>query len=443
MTQTSFKPFGVLVEFKSVWDPIFCEWSNAPDGFIIVHFATPEYTWNVSFTLNVPEKVEILGSNSHFVGSVEAKSVSSWFVPIKLYDEKGEFKIELIASGETGILESVKKEIFVIREHRRKIFGLQPWEYVEYLRNKKLEGVQKREGALYYKPYDMAWEITQPQVELPSEKDPFWGGVDFGSIDFNPVPATDILEDFEYVESATREFFINHCYKFRGKVEIKDPESGILRPVAGITVKAYDYDPTSGDDIICETVTDGNGNYECSGCAHDPCHLWCDEPPEPYVVVYSANDKVKIWHCRWPWPDELYEVRSGELDGRILEHTVDFKIQEGKVWEAFSVYYYAARTYATIKSKSGWSDIGIYEYCFPANRDWYECIPGVISYEDRKINISEINKCTISHESGHRLHDFLYDQGKMCEVFWNDFFPWFLLEDTALVMIVIRIICPD
>jgi hypothetical protein len=412
-------PLAMVLEFKSTWDPIFAQYPNAADGFLVFHVASMGNTEDVTISLKLPEGV-ILNADSpvYTISYLAGNVVQSYFVPIKLMSETGEFLVESsIYAPET--FSYAGASLYIIREHRRKIYALSPSEYTERKLEKMLEGVYKRPGAEYYSPYYLSVEgkpYTEDMNFLVVDE-PSWEGIDFQSLGIHPVPNEEIPNDFEMEESEISEQDPSASYTFKGTIIFRGPYSyricflnscwnSYAYVLKGATVKVYDKD-ISWDDFICETTTDEYGYFQCSGSAYD-----FGSYPDPYIVVYSENNFVKVRNCLY-WP---YQFRTGIFDNRA-SGTIDiggWYIADNPsmpATQALWVFNYALPTYA--KNKQVWGgDIGSYSFkvpCVLSNCGQNACY----SHSTKNIYIPSgaytRAPSVIAHEFGHALMDKFYN----------------------------------
>lgn len=408
-------PIGVLLEFRSIWDTIFAQYPNAADGFLIFHVASAGDSEDVKITLRIPEEISILAdSNEYFISFLSGGIVKSYFVPIKLKDETGEFLVESSLYA-PKIFSYSGASLYIIREHRRKIYAFTPSEYTEKKLEKMLEDVYKRPGAEYYSPYYLSVEgkpYTEDMNFLVIDE-PSWEGIDFQSLGIQPIPNEELKNDFEMEESEISEEDASASYTFKGTVIFRGSYHykicyfgrcyrSYAYVLKGATVKVYDKD-TWWDDFICETTTNENGYFECSGGAYD-AGWW--NYPDPYIVVYSGHSRLSINNCS----GNLYQYRTPVFNNR-RSGTIDLggwyvASNPNDSWtRALWVFNYANPVWA--KDRQVWGgDIGSYNYRTPCG-DW--------AYYQRSLRTIEITSgftaspTVLAHEFGHALMDFLYN----------------------------------
>lgn len=407
-------PLGMILEFKSTWDPIFAQYPNAADGFLVVHVASMGSTEDVTISLKLPEEVTLeADSPSYLISYLSGGVVQSYFVPIKFKNEKGEFLVESSIHA-PKIFSHAGSSIYIIREHRRKIYALTPSEYTEKKLEKMLEGVSKRPGAEYYSPYYLSIEGTPytDDMNFLVVDEPSWEGIDFQYLGVQPIPNEDLKNDFEMEESEPSEEDASASYTFKGTVIFRGPYSyricflsrcrnSYAYVLKGATVKVYDKD-VWWDDFICETTTDEYGHFQCSGSAYDP---WWWNYPDPYIVVYSGHSKLSVKDCS----GNLYQYRTPEYSNR-RSGTIDLygwyvASDPNDPWtRALWVFNYANPVYA--KNKQVWGEIGSHNYNTPCG-DW-----AYYTRSTRAIVIPSFftaSPTVIAHEFGHSLMDFLYN----------------------------------
>ncbi len=409
-------PIGFIFEFKSTWDPIFAQYPNAADGFLVFHIASAGTIDEAKISLTIPETITLVADSwNHVINNLPANIVKSYFVPIKLKSETGEFLIES-SIYVPKIFSDISASIYIIREHRKEIYGLSPEEYQERQLQKMLEGVYKRPGAEYYSPYYLSIEgepYTGDMNYLVVDE-PSWAGIDFQSLGIQPTPNEDIPNDFEIIESETSENDPSASYTIRGTVIFRGPYSyricylgrcynSYAYVLKGATVKVYDKD-ISSDDLICSTITNEYGYFECSGSAYD-----FGSYPDPYVVVYSENNNVKVRNVLL----QPYQFRTG-IYNNISSRTIDLfgwyiADNPNSPWtQALWVFDFALPVWA--KNRQVWgADIGSYIIKFPValklcGYDACYATPYIYLPSARSRAPS-----VIAHEFGHALMDSFYN----------------------------------
>jgi hypothetical protein len=425
-------PVVFVFEFKSIWDPVFKDHPKSPDGFLIFHIAFLLFdAKEVFIKVEVPDGVRVIGGNEFRIGEVSKNDVKSFYVPIKMCGNYGTFPIRArleyqSVHGNFSFSRLREKTIFfILREHRRDIKAFDPAEYSMYLLEKRLEKYEKREGAAYYPPIAYADDpFTLGEVKLEFEADPLITvdpniPVDADLEEFFDVPPfvpTDVDIEFEPTDSESgnvmgagrfsrvepKSIFNKVCYAFEGQIIFRENYSGRDVPLAGASVNAYDYDPTSPHDFICSARTDSQGKFKCSGCAEDDIFAG---NPDPYIIVFASNGSVHVKNIKGKEYSQRLKSWDGLSGGSYnigLVRVGSEKDMNDMTLRAFWVFRFA-RTAWIKNAASIAGDIGQYEIIFPysekdKNFSFY-------SPYDSKIYIlfEEAEASIVAHEFGHAL----------------------------------------
>lgn len=360
------------------------------------------------------------------VGDIPAKRVLSYFAPI-LVCKEGVFEVEAEAKSTTDFGFFKQNSLFLIADDKG-VRGLRPREYLnwryETVFGIKIDEVQKPITD-YYKPSTFAWPLTDipPGAEVRGfEQDPVWKIIVERMNNANIRKLTPSAPNFKQVNEADVEDGEGRlapisprskvCYTFKGRFVVKHPHYGTYVGVKWASVYVYDDDVSSDDDKICSTITDANGNFECSGCHND---FWGD--PDPYINIYlrhagfadyPGDGGVDVEDCDGideTWTFNFYNFED-DLDGGTYDVGARQPAEvsgERACW----IYNFINMTWAKNVLELGTNDIGPkdeFEVCFPEDGAYY-------NWSDDTINIPNNyadSPAVIAHEFGHALMDELY-----------------------------------